>query len=565
MKNILLFLFLTFQVCLYAQYANQVKLNLDNGKDFPEIQFDFEEKIVHFTSKWVTVENYPNQPFVAMTPYFKSEESLEYFSIAYQVDNEFIEIAKDPHTALNIHAGAMQSLDTNTTSIRFKISLSTEDVAFLDELVLSFYYPGKTPPKNKLSNKFSKSRGSADCDCEMPPYQDRDDWCPPPFNCLQSTNLATTSVTHLIVHHSATPNSASDWAAVVRSIHNSHTNTNGWADIGYNYLTDPNGVIYEGRGDNIRGAHFSCMNNNTMGVCLLGNYEEANPSQEMLDALVKLLGWKSCDIDFSPVSSAPFTGSGNDTLLFRISGHRNGNGLPNACTATVCPGENVYNQINSIRANTSSFIENCEINNVPAPENSDIVIIALESNPITPVAGNSANLTARIRNIGDAAITQPFNISLRIDGVEIDNFTTSSLNVLQFADFSTNYTFPEAGTYQYCIFADGAHNEVNTANNSFCINIQVTADETSVHITEQGLKSLINVFPNPAQNQFVVESSIEMEYIEMFNAIGQKVYEINHTTFQETIDVSQLSGGIYFLKIYSHGGVTQIKVNVSNK
>lgn len=562
MKKILLFLFVSVQVCLFAQYSNQVKLNLENEKDFPEIQFDFDEKMVHFTSKWVTVENYPNQPFIAMTPYFKSEEILEDFFIAFRTDNEFIEIAKDPHTAPNIHAGAMQSLDTNTSSVQFKISLSTEDVAFLDELVLSFYYPGNTPPKANFSSNFLKSRGSADCDCEIPDFEGRDDWCPIPFNCPPQANPSFTNVSHLIVHHSATPNSSSDWAAVVRSIHNSHTNTNGWADIGYNYLIDPNGVIYEGRGDNIRGAHFSCMNNNTMGICLLGNYEEANPSQEMLDALVKLLGWKSCDIDASPIGSAPFAGSGNDTVLFRISGHRNGNGLPNACTATACPGENVYSQINSIRANTSSFIENCEINNVPEPENSDIVIVALESEPTMPEEGETVNLTARIRNIGEAAITQPFNTSLQINGDEIDNFTTPSLNVFEFADFNTSYVFEEEGTYQYCIFADGAHNEVNTANNSFCINIQVEADGTSVPISEQDLKSLINVYPNPAQNQFVVESSIEMEHVEMFNAIGQKVFEINHRTFQETVDVSKYSEGIYFLKIYSNEGVAQIKVNV---
>ncbi|MFN7929681.1 MAG: hypothetical protein U0Y68_17395 [Blastocatellia bacterium] len=52
---------------------------------------------------------------------------------------------------------------------------------------------------------------------------------------------------HLLVHHTANANTATDWAAVVRAIWSFHIFTNGWSDIGYNYLIDPN-VIYEGAG-----------------------------------------------------------------------------------------------------------------------------------------------------------------------------------------------------------------------------------------------------------------------------------------------------------------------------
>src|SRR5437016_1926200 len=69
-------------------------------------------------------------------------------------------------------------------------------------------------------------------------------------------------------------NAATDWAAVVRSIWVLHVQGNGWNDIGYNYLIDPNGVLYEGRGggDGVMGAHFSCVNSGTMGVALLGTF-----------------------------------------------------------------------------------------------------------------------------------------------------------------------------------------------------------------------------------------------------------------------------------------------------
>ena len=105
-----------------------------------------------------------------------------------------------------------------------------------------------------------------------------------------------TTVSHLIVHHSGTPNTDTDWAARVRQILYYHRDSNGWGDIGYNYLIDPNGVIYEGRagGDNVIGAHFSCMNGGTMGVCLLGTYEYVQPTQAAIESLENLLAWK-CD------------------------------------------------------------------------------------------------------------------------------------------------------------------------------------------------------------------------------------------------------------------------------
>lgn len=57
-----------------------------------------------------------------------------------------------------------------------------------------------------------------------------------------------TTVTHLIVHHTAGANTAADWPSVLRSIWVLHVMGNGWNDIGYDYLIDPDGLPYEGRG-----------------------------------------------------------------------------------------------------------------------------------------------------------------------------------------------------------------------------------------------------------------------------------------------------------------------------
>jgi len=187
-----------------------------------------------------------------------------------------------------------------------------------------------------------------DCPCTLPTFQDRADWCPN-GDCPEITNPTITNVTHLIVHHSAGTNVSSNWAGVVRSIWDYHVNTNGWDDIGYNWLIDANGVIYQGRGDNVQGAHFCGQNGNTVGLCVLGDFTNTQPTSDATDALTKLLAWKSCDIEADPTTSSTHASSGLN--LDNISGHRDG-------CATSCPGDSFYPQIAGIRGDVEDYIEN---------------------------------------------------------------------------------------------------------------------------------------------------------------------------------------------------------------
>lgn len=192
------------------------------------------------------------------------------------------------------------------------------------------------------------------CNCLQPEFVARTSWG-------ASKNLTGnifvppavyTKVTHLIVHHSAGGNTSSNWAGVVASIFDFHVNTNGWSDTGYNWLIDPNGVIYEGRGggDNVRGAHMCGFNTNTMGVCVLGNYVSVAPTEASLEALRKLLAWKACKESISPLGTAnivSFPGS-----MRQISGHRDG------CSpsATECPGGVLWSRLAEIRTKTDEHI-----------------------------------------------------------------------------------------------------------------------------------------------------------------------------------------------------------------
>jgi uncharacterized protein (TIGR03437 family) len=168
-------------------------------------------------------------------------------------------------------------------------------------------------------------------------------------------------VTHLVVHHSAGGNQASNWAAVVRSIWVLHVNGNGWNDIGYNYLIDPNGVIYEGRagGDGVIGAHFSGVNTATMGVCMIGTYSTVPATEAAVQSLGRLLSWQAAKWKIDPSGQAVHAASG--LTLNTISGHRDAGLSPRASGATECPGNALYGYLPEVRARVAREVPACRI------------------------------------------------------------------------------------------------------------------------------------------------------------------------------------------------------------
>lgn len=157
-----------------------------------------------------------------------------------------------------------------------------------------------------------------------------------------------------VVHHTAGTDGGADPAATIRAIYFWHTVVMGWGDIGYNYLIDPSGTIYQGRvgGDGAIGAHtyndVDHVNYNvgTIGIALLGCFEETpgacyistTITEEMNAALVDLIGAKAAQLKI------PLTG---DTLLQskpipRIVGHRD-------LDYTYCPGNVLHDSLDDIR------------------------------------------------------------------------------------------------------------------------------------------------------------------------------------------------------------------------
>jgi uncharacterized protein (TIGR03437 family) len=199
--------------------------------------------------------------------------------------------------------------------------------------------------------------------------------------------LSYTTVTHLIVHHTVNDNNSADWPAVVRSIWNFHIFTNGWADVGYNYLIDPNGVIYEGRsgGDNVVGAHFSGANAGTMGVAMLGTFTSVQPATKALTSLKKILAWKCDQRDLDPTGTSLHAASRLN--LRTISGHRDGP------ASTECPGDSFYPLLPAIRTEVKNLLS------------SAVAVAAVSAASFKPSALSSESIVA-LFGTGLATATQ---------------------------------------------------------------------------------------------------------------------------------------------------------------
>lgn len=158
------------------------------------------------------------------------------------------------------------------------------------------------------------------------------------------SSLRYGSISVGFVHHTVNANdyTRDDVPALLRGIYAYHTQAKGWSDIGYNFVVDRFGRIWEGRFGGVDrpvvGAHTLGYNEKSFAMSALGNFETGRPSPALLDAYGRLFAWKLSISGVDPESKQRI---GSQTFQ-AISGHRD-------AAATACPGRYLYDELPAIR------------------------------------------------------------------------------------------------------------------------------------------------------------------------------------------------------------------------
>ena len=256
------------------------------------------------------------------------------------------------------------TVDVTHQKFQFSVSFSRYDgkpAAILQELRLTFINSSSGPTVQEMAAQQEaidiQQPESVESGYPKPTVISREVWCTDPA-CNYSDGLEYEPVSHLIVHHTVSSNSSGDWAAVVRAIWYFHAFTRGWGDIGYNYLVDMNGVLYEGHlaGDDVVGTHAGGANAGSMALALIGTFTKPNqnppgigPPPAMLESAAELFSWKAAqkDIDVYDAGYLPNIDWGLPNLM----GHRDVYGT------TVCPGDQAHELLPWLREEVASRIQ----------------------------------------------------------------------------------------------------------------------------------------------------------------------------------------------------------------
>ncbi len=163
-----------------------------------------------------------------------------------------------------------------------------------------------------------------------------DTWEPPIRKLfLRFTEYEERPTTEMIViHHAGFPDGDKDSSA--EEIHKFHQEVNGWAGIGYHYVIRKDGTIEQGRKPLAVGAHALHYNENSVGICVAGNFNVAKIKSAQLDSLKLLTAWLCQKYKLNPIKKGV------------IVGHRNLND-------TSCPGDNLYKKLDEIRRYCRDF------------------------------------------------------------------------------------------------------------------------------------------------------------------------------------------------------------------
>ncbi|WP_309096276.1 peptidoglycan recognition protein [Streptomyces sp.] len=164
-------------------------------------------------------------------------------------------------------------------------------------------------------------------------------------------------VSAVFVHHTDSPNGydCADAPRIIRDLYTGQTGSRDWDDIGYNFVVDRCGTIYEGRAGGVEravtGAHTQGFNHRTTGIAALGTFTAGLPvPRAMIRAIAALSAWKlgltgtdpRADVRLVSSNGLSRYAAGTTAELPAVAGHNDG-------YMTSCPGAALHARLPEIR------------------------------------------------------------------------------------------------------------------------------------------------------------------------------------------------------------------------
>ena len=358
----------------------------------------------------------------------------------------------------------------------------------------------------------------------------RSNWGADPFVLGNPVPLANPSYDYMTFHHAAgfSATTFEEGLVQVKAIQDLHQNIRGWSDIGYQFIIDRSGRVYQGRpfldssttlaqGPVLaRGAHVGGFNTGNIGICMLGCYHPSEgsfcqevPTTESLQTFVTLFAFLSDR--YGPAAA-------------NIRGHRD-------WSSTACPGDNNYPLLPTVRADVETLL----------------------------ITGNQAVATAELSAKSDEAGT------IRISWIFIEDFGVETYRLERTHLGETTVIFAGIGA-ETASFADPEITDIGTITYALYAHAEdgrvqrVASVDVEINFPEVFLLS--EVFPNPAHTNATLRYFLAHDgvvRISLFDVSGREVqliedrFEKGNRWYLSKLNTASLASGMYFYRIRVDG------------
>ena len=374
-------------------------------------------------------------------------------------------------------------------------------------------------------------------------------------------------VQKLIVHHTAGKNADPDPAATIRSIYYYHAITQGWGDIGYNFLVDESGRIYEGRysrpyatgesptgedanGNSVTAAHVQGYNSGTVGIALLGTLTSVDATAAARDAVERILAWKAERHGIDPLGSSLYTNPVNGTqrTFANIAGHRD-------LAATECPGGTFYGTLPALRQAVAARMAA-----TPTPTPTPTPPATPTPTPLPTAPGAPSGLSA---TSGNAQISLSWSAPVSDGGSPVTGYriyrstSTGTETFTGVTVTSTSYT-DSAGspgtTYYYRVGAVNAVGEGGLSNESSAKFVASPSAPLDLKAVPHKSRGIVLTWSAPSSNG---GSPITGYRISRSTSAGKEVFLVAVGTVSTYRDTANSRGVRYYYVIEAVSAVGQ--------